>query len=189
MTGKIYYLWSPSKNNIYIGSTKLDLEKRLTVHKTQAKKGHQTTSNDICEYGDAEIELIEEYEDITTEDLRIIENIYITNCDEAINKNRAHRTAEDKKIQKKEFNKKLNKEYKESGYFKTYYQTNKEQLKQKQKEYRKQKNEESRKNAHINKIKDMIENMNKLDKTIYDKRTLKKYNIKKNDDGFFSDLI
>lgn len=192
MTKKIYYTWSPSTEKIYIGSTTMDLEKRLAVHKSKAKKcnekkRYRTSSNDICKYGDAEIELIEEYEDITDEEMRLIENVYINNCENAVNKNQSY--VENKEIRKKELNAKLNKKYKENGYYDKYYQANKERLAQKQKEYRKQKNAESRKNAHVNKIKDMIENMNKLDKPIYDKRTLAKYNIKKNDGGFFSDLV
>ncbi len=217
---KIYYIWSPSTEDIYIGSTTQDLKKRLANHNSKSKKRdekkrYRISSNDICKYGDAEIELIEEYEHITKEELRIIENIYINNCDNAINKNKAHITKEeyetyhnkwyeehkdDKKEYNKQYNKKNhelikkhndknNKKYKENGYYNNYYQANKERLAQKQKEYRKQKNEESRKNAHLNKIKDMLENMNKLNKPIYDKRTLQKYNIKKNDDGFFSDEI
>lgn len=187
MTKKIYYTWSPSTEKIYIGSTTLDLDIRLSRHNARSnehkknKPYRYTASHDICKYGDAEIELIEEHEDITDAELRIIENIYINNCDNVVNKNQAYTTKE----QKKEHAKKL----RDEGYFKDYYQANKERLAQKQKEYRKQKNAESRKNAHVNKIKDMIENMNKLNKTIYDKRTLKKYNIKKNDDGFYSDEI
>ena len=194
LSKKIYYIWSPSTEDIYIGSTTMNLKQRLADHNSKAKKFNEKkncriSSNDICKYGDAEIELIEEYEDITDEELRIIENIYINNCDEAINKNRSHRTEDEKISQKAKHNEKHNKKNKDDGYFKNYYQANKERLAQKQKEYRKQKNEESRKNAHLNKIKDMLENMNKLNKPIYDKRTLQKYNIKKNDDGFFSDEI
>lgn len=64
--GKIYKIWSSYTDYIYIGSTTLLLSQRLTKHKNNYKKYKNntycyTSSFDILEYGDAKIELIENY--------------------------------------------------------------------------------------------------------------------------------
>ena len=56
--GKIYKLWSPQGNEIYIGSTVNSLAKRLSQHKSY----RDCNSKYLFEnYNDVRIELIEEY--------------------------------------------------------------------------------------------------------------------------------
>ena len=66
--GKIYSIRSPHTDKVYIGSTTQPLFKRFSKHKwnyNSWKKGNsyekKITSFDIFDYGDAYIELIEEY--------------------------------------------------------------------------------------------------------------------------------
>jgi hypothetical protein len=64
--GKIYSIRSHMTEMIYIGSTCNTLSRRMANHKDTMKRwksgvGAKTTSYDILEYGDAYIELIEEY--------------------------------------------------------------------------------------------------------------------------------
>jgi hypothetical protein len=52
--GKIYQIWSPQTDQVYIGSTIQSLCKRMVEHRCQ-----HLTSHKILQYDDAKIELIE----------------------------------------------------------------------------------------------------------------------------------
>jgi hypothetical protein len=54
--GKIYMIWSPSTDKVYIGSTTQTLCRRFQEHRSQ-----NCSSQDILALGDARIELVEEY--------------------------------------------------------------------------------------------------------------------------------
>jgi Uri superfamily endonuclease len=56
--GKIYKLWSPQGNEIYIGSTVNSLAKRLGHHKTDSRCNSKYLFEN---YDVVKIELIEEY--------------------------------------------------------------------------------------------------------------------------------
>ena len=74
--GKIYKLYSPQCNKYYIGSTRVSLEERLDKHiesygkwfSNNFEKGY-LSSFEILKYGDYEIELIENFPEISTYDL------------------------------------------------------------------------------------------------------------------------
>ena len=148
--GKVYKLYSPSKNIVYIGSTaEKYLSRRLQHHLSDYKKykkntHHYCKSFDVLECVDYKIELVEEVSCNNVEQLREREKYYILNND-CINKNIPNRNK--KEYQKewrnnnkehfKEWNKNYNqknKEYKKE-YNKNYRQENKENLKEYKKKY------------------------------------------------------
>ena len=118
--GKIYKLWSPSKNLIYYGSTTQTISQRLTDH----LKGYRAYTKDsnksyvssflILECEDYKIELVEEYACNNNQQLCKKEGEYIRN-NECVNKEIAGRTQQEwikENIDKvKEYHKKYQKEY------------------------------------------------------------------------------
>ena len=57
---KVYKLYSPEGNDIYIGSTSNSLQKRLIQHRCQAKRGHFITACLLFKkYENVKIQLIE----------------------------------------------------------------------------------------------------------------------------------
>ena len=56
MKGKIYQIWSPNTDKVYIGSTTQSLHKRFADHKRK-----QRSSREVIDCGGAKIELIEYY--------------------------------------------------------------------------------------------------------------------------------
>ena len=151
--GKIYKLWSPQGNEIYIGSTTNPLSKRLGQHKPDGKcRSRYLFEN----YDDVRIELIELYPCDSKIELNKKEGEHIRN-NECLNRCIAGRTKkecskeyyENNKDYKKECNKKWrenNKEHileKRKEWYennkeqkKEYYENNAEQIKEYQKEYR-----------------------------------------------------
>jgi hypothetical protein len=118
--GKIYKLWSPQGNEIYIGSTVNSLAKRLSQHKA---------GNNCCNskylfenYNVVRIELIEEYPCNNKMELDRKEGEHIRGNDKCLNRSIAGRT-------KKEYNENNKEKLKE------YYQNNKEKKKEYRKEY------------------------------------------------------
>lgn len=78
ISGKIYALKSPDTDKIYIGSTSRSLTQRWNEHRADIrylqakhpKKGYKkTTATEITKYGNAYIELIEEFKCESREDL------------------------------------------------------------------------------------------------------------------------
>ena len=137
--GKIYKLYSPSKNMVYYGSTaEKYLSRRLQSHLSSYKRYknntyHYCKSFDVLECEDYKIELVEEISCNNVEQLREREKYYILNND-CINKNIPNRT-------KKEYNKEWRNNNKE--HIKEYYQDNKERFneyKQNNKEHKKEYN-------------------------------------------------
>ena len=119
---KIYKLWSPSQNLVYIGSTTQKLSQRKTAHVSDFKKWKNgkynfVTSFTILEFEDHRIELIENYPCNNKEELLKREGYYIKELD-CVNKCVSGRTQ------------------------KEYYQDNKEELAKKHKEYRNEHKEE-----------------------------------------------
>lgn len=161
-TSKIYKIWSPSHpDDIYIGSTIQSLSKRMVGHRTKYKqykngKNNYITSFKILEYGDAKIELIEDFKCQRREELTAREGYYIRTLD-CINKNVAGRTMkgwyEDNKTTVLERHKQYREDNKEkiAQYQKQYKEDNKEKLAQKDKQYQ-QKNKEKIKAYNSEKI-------------------------------------
>jgi len=125
--GKIYKLWSPQGEQIYIGSTTQSLAVRKAKHKS---------SQDCCskilfqKYDDVRIELIEEYPCKNKMELNKREGEIMRNND-CINRCIAGRT-------KKEYNKYYRENNKEKVLEnkKEYRENNREKMRQKGKEYR-----------------------------------------------------
>lgn len=133
-TGKIYKLYSPSKNIVYIGSTTQPLCKRLSKHLTDYREYNKDnnksyyTSFMVLECDDYKIELIEDYKCNNKQQLEQKEGEYIRN-NICCNKNIAGRT------------------------IKEYYETNKEQIIEQHKKYNeanKEKIKEQTKQYRIN---------------------------------------
>ena len=160
---KIYKLWSPQGEDIYIGSTTLSLSMRKVGHKSNFNKGGSCSSRILFEkYDDVRIELIEEFPCGNKMELNKKEGYYIRSMD-CVNKHIAGRSQkeyddehkeqkkqyyDEHKEQKKQYReehkekfKKYNKEYREEHkeqkkeYNKIYYEKNKEKIKEYKKEY------------------------------------------------------
>ncbi len=101
-TGRIYKISSLQTDNVYIGSTKNDIEKRLKQHKWDYNKflnnkSHYTTSFEIIKYNDAIIELLEEIEYDDKKKLYERERYFIEALKNTVNKLRPTISKEDKK--------------------------------------------------------------------------------------------
>ena len=82
ITGRIYKITSAQTDNIYIGSTTKSLERRLSNHKSDYKrylnnKTHYKSGYDIVKFDDAKIELIEEKEFETKDEMFLRERHFI----------------------------------------------------------------------------------------------------------------
>ena len=80
--GRIYKITSAQTDNIYIGSTTKSLERRLSNHKSDFKrylnnKTHYKSGYDIVKFDDAIIELIEEKEFETKDEMLFRERYFI----------------------------------------------------------------------------------------------------------------
>ena len=110
--GKIYKLWSPEGDEIYIGSTTQSLALRKSKHKIN----RDTSSKMLFEkYTDVRIELLEEYPCDNKEQLNKKEGEYIRN-NNCVNRRIAGRT--------------------NNEYNKEYYEDNKEKILNRHKEYK-----------------------------------------------------
>lgn len=77
MFSYIYKIVSKQTNKIYIGSTTQSLNKRFIRHKSDYKlQKNKIGSFEVLQFDDAEIILIEEYEDISKDDLLFFEQHY-----------------------------------------------------------------------------------------------------------------
>ena len=143
---KIYKIVSDKTDKVYIGSSIQELCKRFNSHMCEYRKWkngkyHYVTSFEILQYGDARIELIEEYECKTEEDLLKREGEIMKEYDNRVNKVIAGRTREQWREANKEKIAERVKEYREANkeriaqYQKEHYEANKERIAQYQKEY------------------------------------------------------
>lgn len=130
-TGKIYKLWSPSKNIVYIGSTTQVLCKRLVVHLSHYKAYNKDNTNDyyssflVLDCEDYKIELLEEYACNNKQQLERKEGEYIKN-NECCNKIIAGRTRREHYIDNAD---KLKEQHKQ------YIINNSDKLKEQRKQY------------------------------------------------------
>lgn len=135
--GKIYKLWSPEGDEIYIGSTVQPLYKRFHHHKNTS----ECRSKILFEkYNDVRIELIECCPCNNKEELTKKEGEYIRN-NNCINKKITGRTRREYNADNKDKIKEQNKEYREKNkeycieYSKEYRENNKDKINEKKKEY------------------------------------------------------
>jgi hypothetical protein len=133
--GKVYKIWSPNGDKIYIGSTtKQYLSQRMDNHRYQYKQFNNCKMNNVMsfilfnEYGleNCKIELLEAKECNNKDELLKLEGKYIREL-ECVNKYIAGRTKKEWGEDNKDTLKDKRKIYKE---------TNKEILKEKDKKYR-----------------------------------------------------
>jgi len=92
--GYIYAIVSDMTDKVYIGSTKLSLNTRFSLHKSKLKlynkgKYHYVTSYEILAFPDARIDLLETVYD--GENLKEIEQAHINDNPNAVNQQRAVR--------------------------------------------------------------------------------------------------
>lgn len=145
MIGRIYMLICNVTGLQYIGSTTDTLKRRLQYHEKDFKRFEKglcsnVTSFDIIKNGNYYIELIEEVEIDTKQELYDIENIYIENI-ECVNRIKAPlglpalvsmKIYRDKN--RDVLNEKKRQKYKTTDYYKLRYQENKEDISKKAKE-------------------------------------------------------
>ena len=130
--GKIYKLWSPSKNLVYYGSTTETISRRLSKHLTDYNRYNNKTTTryvnsfKILECDDYKIELVEEYPCNNRQQLCKKEGEYIK-ANECINKCVAGRTP------KEYYNDNIDKK---KDYDADYRDANADKIKQYNKEYR-----------------------------------------------------
>lgn len=137
-------------DDVYIGSTTKELDKRLKAHEYNYKcfilddKQKFMTSYLILKHGNYDILLIENVRAETKDELLIREKYYILNTPNTINKGVPKRTKEEKKEKIKHYGKKYREENKEEikDKIKNWRETNKEEIKIKKKEYYEEKKEE-----------------------------------------------
>ncbi len=121
---KVYKLWSPSKNIVYIGSTIETLAQRLAKHKANYKVYNIDNTKNYCssylvlDCEDYKMELLEEYPCNNRAQLEKKEGEYIKN-NECCNKQIAGRTIKEYYETNKEYFRTLNKKN---------YETNKQQI-------------------------------------------------------------
>ena len=125
--GKIYKLWCPNNDLVYIGSTTSPLHKRLYEHKKSSNNlANKPTSHLLFETGDeVRIELIEEYSCNNRMELNRKEGDWIrtTHC---VNRCVAGRTSKEDKADNA---------YKINDRMKQYYKDNVDEKKAKNKQY------------------------------------------------------
>ena len=169
--GKIYSIRSHQCDKYYIGSTCLDLYKRLYFHRSNYKRylkneHHYMSSSEILKYDDHYIELIEDFPCKSKRELEKREGqLQRQYKNDIVNHYYAHNTFE----QKKEYHKEYNKEYYECNkeqiveQVKKYYESNKEQILEKQKQYseaNKEKITEQKKQYHESNKEKILEQKN-----------------------------
>ena len=92
--GKIYMIWSPNTDKVYIGSTVQPLHKRFHEHKRRltGQKSYRT-ANEVLACGNARIELIEDYPCANKAELNRREGQIMREYDKRVNQLIAGRTA------------------------------------------------------------------------------------------------
>lgn len=139
--GKIYKIISKQTDKVYIGSTIQTLNNRFKCHKTHYRLGRNGTSVELLQYGDASIELIENYPCDSPTQLKTRERFYIENTPNTVNMaipSRTHKEyREDNREKIKLYGIKYRKENieKEQIRHKKYYLENREKEKIRKKKY------------------------------------------------------
>ena len=101
-TGKVYMITSKQTDKIYIGSTFETLHRRMCKHKSKFKcKNDNRSANQIVKFDDCIITQIEEYNNISFEELRKREQEAInTNKDKCINAVSAFTSKDERKARR-----------------------------------------------------------------------------------------
>jgi len=157
---KIYKIVSPSTDLVYYGSTCNPLEIRFQQHIRQFNKGKKYySSQEVIAFGDAFIELVENFPCHSKTELRQREGYYIRNNDCVVNKKLEGRTrAEYYQDNKAEIDEK----------HRIYYQDNKAEIYEKHRIYKENHKQEIREQKKIY-YQDNQQEINEKDKARYDK--------------------
>lgn len=100
---KIYKIVSATHPEVvYVGSTVNPLNKRLVGHRTDYNRGIRIASNQVMQYADAEIILVEEYPCDNSNELRMREEFWRRDL-KAINYQQCYTTREEYLTKKKEW--------------------------------------------------------------------------------------
>ena len=146
---KIYTIRSFQTEKYYIGSTTSTLTKRLSQHKTKYKCCERyCTSAEIIQYGDAYIELLEDFPCFKKDQLCKREGQLIReHKDNCVNIVIAGRTNKEWREDNKEKLSEQNKQYREQNreHLEEYYETNKEHILEQRKLWREQNKEHKKK--------------------------------------------
>jgi hypothetical protein len=203
--GKIYKLWSPEGDEIYIGSTVQSLSMRKAHHKRTCNNynGRCCSSKILFEkYDDVRIELIEEFPCENKMELDRREGYFIRTLD-CVNKRIAGRTQkeydDDNKEKKKQYQennkekiKEKNKKWREANrekvkeyfkeYSKKYYEDNKEKIDERHKIYNENNKERYKEWCENNKekIKEYDKQYREKNKEYLNQKKRERYAKKKN---------
>jgi hypothetical protein len=134
ITGRIYIIRSPNTEMVYVGHTIQTLKIRFCNHKSTWKtKTGSCTSFLVLEKGSAYIELLEEVEVESERELEIIEQKWIDQTPNTVNKNKTYLTDEERAQKHRDLSREYGREHKEkiAEYNKKYREANKEELKKK----------------------------------------------------------
>jgi len=137
LTGRIYIIRSPNTEMVYVGHTFQTLKIRFCNHKSTWKtKTGSCTSYLVLEKGEAYIELLEEVEVESERELDMLEQKWIDQTPNAVNKNRTYLTDEERIQRHRDFSREYGREHKEkiAEYNKKYREANKEEIKKKRRE-------------------------------------------------------
>jgi len=147
MIGYIYKIYDNTNGNVYYGSTKETVSRRMTNHRAKYKKyiegkGNFTKSYDILKNNDYSYSVVEKVEFNEKYELHQKERYYIEN-NECINKNIPNRT--------------------QIEYDKEYYEKNKDKINLKCRNYRKDNNDKMKEynKEYYEKNKDKIKEKRK----------------------------
>ena len=111
--GKIYQIWSPNSDKVYIGSTVQHLHKRMYDHKHSLTGKSYTTALAVLGCGDARIELIEEYSCANKAELNRREGQIMRGYDNRVNRCIAGRTRAEHYVDNKEHIAEYGKQYRQ----------------------------------------------------------------------------
>lgn len=168
--GKIYKMFNPKTNKVYIGSTIRTLIKRLAAHLRDYKRYQKGKCNffasfEITKYNDTEIILIEPYPCKNKEELLEREQYWIDNTENCVNKQNAFgRNKEKVKIKsKKDYVKRHDKILENK---KIYREKNKDKIKEKAKIYMNNLNMEAKEKQKICKRRYDEKNREKIKKKV-----------------------
>jgi hypothetical protein len=147
ITGRIYIIRSPNTEMVYVGSTILTLKQRFIIHISGWRYNQHCSSHLVLEKGEAYIELIEEVKIESERELDMLEQQWIDNTPNTVNKKRAYRSEEERLQTHRDCNRKYREVHAEkiTEMRKKYQKEHREEIAEKQKKYQKEHREERNK--------------------------------------------
>ena len=94
----LYKIWSPHTPLVYIGHGTTTAEKRMQQHRNEFADKSRTkrcSSHQVLAFGDAQIEVLEQYPCASLQEAKARERFYIERTDQCVNKNIPGRTREE----------------------------------------------------------------------------------------------